>query len=115
MVSLSPVTFGYSAAILATSPGEGSTPVSIGKLYIRTGISTVCATVAKCLYQGLLVNFSVEGRDTRDAVSAFIFGVAGELGGLLRATRADPDNERYTPADEVYEPVVGEVAAFVAA
>jgi hypothetical protein len=39
----------------------------------------------------------------------------GELGGLLRATRADPYNERYTPADEVYEPVVGEVAAFVAA
>ncbi len=64
--------------------------------------------------QGLLANLPVEGRDTEDAISARVFGVAGELDGLLRAARADPDNEWYTSADAFYQPV-SEVSTLVAA
>ena len=50
----------------------------------------------------------------KDAVGARVFGVAGELDELLRATRADPDQEWDTSADAFYQ-LFGEVSAFVAA
>src|SRR5918911_4778817 len=63
--------------------------------------------------KAFLARLPVERRDDEHAVRADALGVAGELDGLPCAARADPDHERYAPADDL-DHLFGEALALLA-
>jgi hypothetical protein len=62
--------------------------------------------------QGLLANLPVGRRDDESGVRTRLLRVAGELDGLARAARTDPDHERHPAADDPHD-LFGEALALL--